>query len=125
VIEALRTSILEPRDHLHIKHECVLQPWRAREAFLRWTPIPSSSPPNRPGLLGRTPATKAHNNAGVHQPRRTPRTLQPPRSSSDGGCLPPHGAPGVRRDAALAAGHACHIRGQAPVVPVCGSRFSD
>ena len=45
---------------------------------------PSSSPPNRPGLLGRTPATKAHNNAGVHQPRRTPRTLQPPRSSSDG-----------------------------------------
>jgi len=33
--------------------------------------------------------------------------------------------PGGRRDAALAAGHACPIRGHAPVVPGCGSQSSD
>jgi len=39
-----------------------------------------------------------------------------------GGCLPPHGAPWGRWDAALAAGQACPIRGHAPVVPGCGSQ---
>jgi hypothetical protein len=73
---------------------------------------------------GRTPATKAHNNAGVHQPRRTPRTLRSPRSSSDG--VPA----AVRRtgwpeECSPGRWDAYHIRGHAPVVPGCGSRFSD
>ena len=63
-----------------------------REAFLRQAPIPSSSQPDRPGLLRARASYLAHNEAGA--PAR-PDTADPaaPRRSSAGECLPLHGAP--------------------------------